>query len=252
MPKKTMTTRCGIMPVRVRAGRIWAGCVAGAMLASAGAASAQMIPDISASATFVTDYRFRGVSESNRDPAVQAGIELESGSFFVGAWGSSVADFNGATTEIDLYGGWRGNLGPLEAEAGITSYLYPGGRDTDTMEFFGSLTGSLGPAQATVGLNWAPDQGNLDGSSRYAYGALSVGIPLTPLTARASIGHERGSMVPDASLRTTSKTDWMLGVDAIVGPLTLGVAYVGNDLPEKRHFNQAAKNAFVVSLGAVF
>ena len=239
--------------VRISGRRILAGCVAGAMLMSAGSASAQMIPDIRASATFVTDYRYRGVSLSNRDPAVQASIELEASSFFVGAWGSSIADFNGATSEIELYGGWRGDFGLLQAEAGITGHLFPGGTDTDMVELFGSLAGSLGPATATVGLNWAPDQGNLAGSSRYAYASLSTGIPMTPLTAKASIGHERGSMVEDASWRgTTSKTDWMLGVDAIVGPLTLGVAYIGNDLPEKRHFNRTAKNAFVVSLGAVF
>lgn len=236
--------------------RLAVALTAGAILATAGAASAQdapAFPKISGSAAFVSDYRFRGISFSDKDPAVQASIQLTTQpGFFFGAWGSSIAEFNGSTTEIDVYGGWSGPLGPLTATAGIYAYLYPGGTGTDVYELYGSVGGALGPATLTVGLNWAPDQDNLSRSSRYVYGSLAVGIPETPLTFKTTIGHERGSLVVDGSGETTQKFDYLVGLDLAVKGVTLGVAYVGNDLPQKSEFNTLAKNTFLVSLTAAF
>ena len=189
---------------------------------------------VSGSATFVSDYRFRGVSLSNLDPAVQAGITLETRpGFFIGAWGSSIADFNGATTEIDITAGWAGVLAGLDISGGGILYAYPGGTDTNVFEFFGTVGVPLGPVTATFGLNWAPDQSNLGSSSRYAFGMLSAGIPNTPITLKGSLGNERGGLVADESGSTTSKWDWLVGADVTWEMLTFGVAYVGNDLTRR-------------------
>lgn len=209
--------------------------------------------EISGSAAFVSDYRFRGVSLSDRDPAVQASIMASTkAGFFVGAWSSSIAEYNGADVEIDVYGGWSGPLGPFESTVGIYSYLYPGGSNVNIVEIYGSLSRSLGPAMLTVGVNWAPDQSNLDRSSRYAYGFLSVGIPNSIFTAKASVGQEKGALVADLSGQTTKKLDYMIGLDANFRNLQLGGAFIGNDLPEKSHFNTTAKNRLVISLTAIF
>jgi uncharacterized protein (TIGR02001 family) len=225
-------------------------------LAAPGGAWAQdeeTFPKISGSAAFVSDYRFRGISFSDRDPAVQASIQLTTKpGFFIGAWGSSIAEFNGSTTEIDVYGGWSGPLGPLTATVGIYGYLYPGGTDTDVVELYGTLAGSFGPATLTVGLNWAPEQDNLATSSRYAFASLAVGIADTPLTMKATLGHERGALVVDGSGQTTQKLDYLVGVDLAFKGLVFGAAYVGNDMPAKNEFNQLAKDQFVVSLTAPF
>ncbi|MFA7439359.1 MAG: TorF family putative porin [Sphingomonadaceae bacterium] len=208
---------------------------------------------VSGSASFVSDYRFRGVSLSDKDPAVQGNITVNTApGFFAGVWGSSIQDYAGATTEIDVYGGWSRQFGLLTPTVGIYTYLFPGASGVDVYELYGSVAGNLGPATLTVGLNWAPDQGNLNRSSRYVYAAGSVGIPTTPLTLKASIGHERGALVVDPSGQTTSKLDYMVGVDANWNALTLGIAWIGNDLPEKSRFNENAKNSFVVSLTAAF
>ncbi len=219
----------------------------------------ESFPKISGTAAFVSDYRFRGVSLSNRDPAVQASIQLTTKpGFFIGAWGSSIAEYgatedsSGATTEIDLYGGWSGPLGPMSATIGVYSYLYPGGSNVDTFEFYGTLGGSFGPATLTVGLNWAPDQSNLNRSSRYVFGALAVAIPDTPLTFKTSIGSERGAFVVDGTGQTTTKFDYLIGVDLTWKMLTFGAAYSGNDLPAKSDVNTFAKNSFFVSLTAAF
>ncbi len=220
----------------------------------------------SGEATFVTDYRFRGVSLSNRDPAVQAGLEMETKpGIYVGLWGSSIAEFNGATTEIDLYGGWRGSFGAISTDIGIIAYLYPGGVDTNIYELYGSVSGTVGPAELTVGLNIAPNQGNLDRSSRYLYFGSAFGIPDTPVTIKGNLGFERGGLVADETGRTTKKTDWLIGADFAFEPLTVGVAYIGNDLPRRfqgvqplstpipgQRANAFAKNTIVVSLSIGF
>jgi len=219
----------------------------------------ESFPKISGTAAFVSDYRWRGVSLSNKDAAVQASIQLTTKpGFFIAVWGSSIAEYGatedsaGATTEIDLYGGWSGPLGPTTATIGILSYLYPGGSGVNAFEFYGTIAGSFGPANLTVGLNWAPDQKNLTRSSRYVFGTVGVGIPDTPITVKASVGHERGSFVVDGSGRTTQKFDYLVGVDVTWKMLTLGGAFIGNDLPDKTNFNPAATNKFLVSLTAAF
>jgi len=66
-------------------------------------------------ATFTTDYIFRGISNTNQNPAVQASLDATYGIFYAGIWGSNV-DFGGsvppgpvgidlATVEIDYYAG---------------------------------------------------------------------------------------------------------------------------------------------------
>lgn len=221
--------------------------------ASAAVAQDESFPKFSGNVAFVSEYRFRGVSMSNKDPAVQGALQMTTKpGFFVAAWGSSIAEYAGATTEIDVYGGWSGPIGPLTTTVGIYSYLYPGGSNVDVVELYGSVAGSYGPATLTVGINWAPDQDNLNRSSRYAYGLLTVAVPNTPFTLKGSIAHEQGALVVDPTGRTTKKLDYMVGVDTIYKNLTLGLSFVGNDLPEKDDFNPNAKNRFLVTLTAAF
>ncbi len=216
----------------------------------------------SGSAAFVTDYRFRGISYSDLDPAVQAGITLNTApGFFVGLWGSSIADYAGSTTEVDITAGWAGDLGPVSVSAGGIGYFYPGSSDTSVFELFATGSIPLGPLTATAGLNWAPDQSNLDRSSRYIFGGLSMSIPDFPITVKGTIGNERGALVVDESGEGTSKWDWLIGADLTFDAVTLGVAYVGNDLSRSTidygegysyKANRLAKDGIVLSITAAF
>lgn len=227
--------------------------LAGTATAAAAQDEAARGPTFTGTAAFVSDYRYRGVSLSNRDPAVQASIQLNTkAGFFAGAWGSSIANYGGATTEIDLYGGWTGPLGPFTATVGVYSYVYPGGNGVDTYEVYGSLARTFGPVTATVGVNFAPDQRNLNRSSRYAFLNVAAAIPDTPVTLKANIGHEQGSFVVDNTGQTTKKFDYLVGVDYKWKVLVIGVAYIGNDLPSRSVFNDNAKNRFVASVTAAF
>ena len=80
-----------------------------------------------ATATVVSDYRFRGVSQSDRDPPVQGSVDITWHGFYVGAWASTIARYADTNVELDLYAGYAGTAGPVEYEIGAIAYLYPGG-----------------------------------------------------------------------------------------------------------------------------
>lgn len=80
--------------------------------------------------TLVSDYRFRGISQSWLQPAVQGGLDYTHASgFYLGNWNSSVSANsynNGASLEMDFYGGWRFEpLKDLTADVGVLHYHYP-------------------------------------------------------------------------------------------------------------------------------
>jgi len=83
--------------------------------------------------TIVSDYRFRGISQSYRLPAVQGGIDYtHSSGFYLGNWNSSVSGNsynNGASLETDLYGGYRFEpMKDVTADLGVLFYIYPGAK----------------------------------------------------------------------------------------------------------------------------
>lgn len=97
------------------------------------------------SAALTTDYVWRGTSQSNEDPAVQAGFKASgAGGFYAQAWASSVdfAASNDADTEVDLIVGWAGNLSDTWAiDVNATHYRYPSTSvDLDWTELNATLT----------------------------------------------------------------------------------------------------------------
>lgn len=209
--------------------------------------------EVSGSVALVSDYRFRGVSQTDEEMAIQGGVTIshESG-LYGGAWASNLSGwgtFGGANIELDLYGGYKFDLGSGTLDVGVTWYMYPGGADTtDFAEGFAKLSGTAGPVSLLAGVAYAPKQealGNFsatpqsDGGSEdnlYLWGDASAGLPGTPATLKAHIGYSDGNpgLGPNGtSIAPTGKYwDWLLGVDVAVGPLTLGVAYTDTDISE--------------------
>ena len=93
---------------------------------------AQAQTPLSGNLTFVGDYRFRGISQTYTQPAVQAGVDYASNlGAYAGAWGSNVSGnqfLNGASLELDLYGGYRWELGKVALDLGGQYYWYPSAR----------------------------------------------------------------------------------------------------------------------------
>ena len=100
----------------------------------------------------VSDYRYRGISQTRVKPALQGGVDYTLGSFYVGAWASSIKwikDAGGdAGVEIDVYGGYKGEIvKDVGYDVGVLTYQYPGNdlpTKAETTELYGALT--YGPA----------------------------------------------------------------------------------------------------------
>jgi uncharacterized protein (TIGR02001 family) len=79
-----------------------------------------------------SDYVFRGITQTQEDPAAQAALDLSYGLFYAGIWGSNV-DFDPAgSAEIDLYAGIKPTWGPVTFDLGAIYYWYPGADDSAT------------------------------------------------------------------------------------------------------------------------
>ena len=200
---------------------------------------------VSGNVAITNDYRFRGVSQSGGDFALQGGFDLTSTSgFYVGAWGSSISLGPAyGELELDLYGGWTGALTEgLTADVGVIYYTYPAGDDvggadpdTDVLEAFASLATTIGPLGATAGVNYAWDQDSLGGNDNlYLYTDFSLGVPSTPLTFTAHAGYTDGALAPPLLAGAADDTglDWSLGVSMpIYGGVSGSLTYVGVEGP---------------------
>ncbi len=230
--------------------------------ASAGTASSPAIT-ISGSASIASDYRFRGVSQSDQEMAVQGGITVAHDSgLYIGSWGSNLAGwgtFDGANMELDLIGGYKARLSDTATlDVGLTWYLYPGGADkTDFAEPYARLTGSAGPGTLTAGAAYAPRQEAIgkwydtgadaaagtytDPGARddnlYLWGDGAFALAGTPITAKAHVGHSWGQdgLGPNATAVSPTGTywDWSLGADATYKNLTFNVSYVDTDVSNR-------------------
>ena len=170
-----------------------------------------------------SDYRFRGISLSNKDPQVTAELSVshESG-LYAGVWASNVALDDGADDiELDLYAGYAADVGSVSIDVGAVYYLYPDFSDFNYVELLASIGTSVGPGSITLGAAYAPSQENLgdeDNTYFYISGELPVGE--SPLSLHATFGIEDGAFADN-------KKDWLVGASYDLGSgFTATVDYV--------------------------
>lgn len=180
-----------------------------------------------------SDYRFRGVSLSDRDVVLQGGfgVSHESGAY-LGIWSSTIQEVNGAEAEIDLFGGFKHDLGPVSLDVGATGYVYPGGSAINYYELYIKGSHNFGPLGATLSFYYAPDQKNLSERNYYINAAGSFAIPDTPFALSASVGYERGAFdysQSETDPRDNGKIDWSAGVSATWKQFTASVSYVDSN-----------------------
>ena len=203
---------------------------------------------VSGNVALVTDYRFRGVSLSDEEFAIQGGIDLAlPAGFYVGTWASSIDEGLGyGSTELDVYGGWSSEItSGLTLDVGFLAYLYPGddGCNCDYYEPYASLSGSVGPADLTVGVAYAFDQDSLDfgadggtDDNLYIYTDVGVGIPETPVSLSGHLGYTDGVL----TFTNDGKAfDWSVGASVSVMGLDIGVSYIGVEGPDVKGLDDA-------------
>jgi uncharacterized protein (TIGR02001 family) len=104
--------------------------ICGAIAAVAAAPAFAQEVTVSGNIALATDYAFRGVSQTDQSPAVQGGLDLSAGSFYLGTWASNINfGTGGANLELDVYGGYKFAAGPVNFDVGVIGYLYPSASD---------------------------------------------------------------------------------------------------------------------------
>jgi uncharacterized protein (TIGR02001 family) len=100
-----------------------------AIAQTAPAAPAAAPSPVTGNMTIASDYRFRGISQTYRGPAIQGGIDYAHDSgFYIGNWNSNVSSAvysGGAGIEMDFYGGWKKAFGDFGLDLGFLYYYYP-------------------------------------------------------------------------------------------------------------------------------
>lgn len=223
--------------------------VLSAGLLTAGSASAE----VSGSVAVVSDYLFRGVTQTSEKPALQGGVTWTHDSgFYAGGWGSSISWLSDADpdvssqVELDVFAGYGGKFGQSEFgyDVGLNYYGYPGDypagfNDPDTLELYFGLSWKFLSARywyATTDLFGIPGS---DGSTNLDLGAGREFAPGWKGTL--GWGKQWVKGVPDADY-----TFWKLGVDkSFESGFGIGVAYQDNDL-------SGSDDAFVLSLSKSF
>ena len=203
---------------------------------------------VNGTATLISDYRFRGISQTDLHPAIQGSITIthESG-FYVSAWSSSTSGYvtqsGTGSQELDLIAGFKKSSGGTTFDVGALYYVYPRTRpagdqsSADFIEPYASVSHTFGPVTGKVTVNYAPkqkalalDQGQSsllrNNDNVYLAGDLSSSIPGTPLAVSAHLGHTWG---PSWLSIGNEYTDWNLGASYTWKALTFSAQYVDTD-----------------------
>jgi uncharacterized protein (TIGR02001 family) len=207
-------------------------------LANAQAAT-QSPHTITGNVAIVSDYRFRGISQTFEQPAIQGGIDYSHASgFYVGNWNSSVSGYsypNGGGIEMDLYGGFRKAFGDFGIDVGLLQYYYPkatiAGQKFDTLEAY--VAGSwkwLTLKYSLTMTDWfgvnSISTGTANGDSQGSgYLELNASYEIAPkLTLIGHIGQQTVK-----NYGNLDYTDYKIGATYDLNGWVLGAAYVDTD-----------------------
>lgn len=225
--------------------------IASAIAAFGGVAQAQTAPaapesTLAFNAGVVSEYRYRGISQSRLQPALQGGVDYtDKSGFYVGAWASTIKwikDAGGsAPLELDLYGGYKGSAGDVAYDVGFLRYEYNNNKlvpSANTNEIYGALTYGIFTAKYShatsnlFGFANSKKSGYLDLSATYD---LGDGLTLVPHLGRQN--------VEGAGNDKYSYTDYGLTLGKDLGNgLAATAALIGTDAKKGAYVSPAGKD----------
>ncbi len=215
-----------------------------------GLAAAQAASPITGNMSLVSDYRFRGLTQTFEEPALQGGFDYaHSSGIYLGNWNSSISDsfYAGAPLEMDFYGGFKGAAGPLGYDIGLLYYYYPGSNlagvgTIDNLEVYAGVSWkflSLKYFHAVSDFFGAP---NTDGSNYIDLGAtwdLGQGWGLN-----GHIGHQKVENIANADY-----TDYKLGITKDLSGWVFGAAFIDTDAENSAYTFTNAASGKTVNVG---
>jgi uncharacterized protein (TIGR02001 family) len=200
--------------------------IAAVLLMTTGVAHAQL----SGTITGVSDYDFRGITQTAGDPALQGSLDYAHGSgWYIGAWASNV-DFGNCCDEdieIDYYTGFAGGAEDgIGWDVGIVYYTYPGTNvDLDFAEIYGSVSFGMFKGK----LWYADDFGNAGQSAYYIEGNGTFPLP-AEFSLLVHVGWSDGDYWEPSFLGLESYFDYSVGVSRALGNFNLALKYIdGSD-----------------------
>ena len=186
-----------------------------------------------------SDYKFRGISQNDRDPSPQGTLNLSGPEgFYVGTWASTV-DWklgglnNNPSVEVDIYGGKHTDLWGVDWNIEPYYYAYPGhnafgGPTADFFELINQLTKTVGPATFTATYAWSPEFSLGGGPGHYLAGLASYTIT-DWLSISGNVGHQ-WVRAANASVGSRDYTYADIGLTASYKGFALDLRYSGTDL----------------------
>jgi uncharacterized protein (TIGR02001 family) len=220
--------------------------------------------------TIGSDYRFRGFTQTDYQPAIQGGIDFTHKSgFYVGNWNSNVSSgiYNGSPIEMDFYGGWKTTFDNFGLDVGVIYYYYPGtgeyNPDFKAKNFEAYIGGSYGPVSLKYFYSFT-DFFGLKGpgidtkGSQYLdlSGTFDVGSGFGIV---AHAGYQKVKNYEKLGGPDNNVWDYKLGGtwDILGSGWTLGAYWVGTS--EKKFFmtaqnppEGAGKSSFLATIGKTF
>jgi uncharacterized protein (TIGR02001 family) len=208
-------------------------------------ATTAVAAEVSGNIALGTDYKFRGISQSDGE-AISGGFDVAfDNGFYVGTWGSSIEDW-GNGLELDYYAGYGGAFNEaVSFDVGLLAYTYPN-EDSGDLDY-NEIYGSIGVADFTFGFAYSDDYFAGTGDFTYLYVdysyALSESYSLDLHLADNSIDDEEAFGTPDY-------LDYSIGVSTSFEGLDLSLSYIDTDLSESDCFggDDLCKGSVVLTL----
>lgn len=233
---------------------------------SAAAEEAASPVTVTGSATYTTDYLFRGISQTSNNAAVQAAMTFshESGLYF-GLWGSSIASGAGGL-ELDTLLGYAGKAGDVGYDVGVMRYNYPGLNDntlgvTDAAgnpvdADYDEVYASVSFAGAKLGVNYSPDY--FAESDQFLYVFASYATEVSGVGLSASVGlntfDDTAAMAQALGYGGSddSYIDYKVAVSKAVAGVSLELAYMGSDIDDTDLAGGIGEGRAVATLSKAF
>lgn len=197
-------------------------------------------------AAATSEYMFRGISQTDDHPAIQAGAGYSwSNGFYVGAWASNVDFGEDTDAEVDTFIGWNGDLSDnVNLDVQLNRYNYVG--EPDGVDYaYNELIGKLSFAEnysATLG--YTNDFLATETDSIYVAvgGSWDVG---KDINLTAGVGY---TTVDEDLSSEDGYIDYSIGVNRDFGPVNIGLGYIGTDNSAENLFGKDnAEEKFVLT-----